>query len=189
MSESNIIPDETLLEMVRQGKQSALIRLHKQCYEGVRNHILKNSGSEEDVDDIIQDALIVFWQKAIKPEFELNSKLSTFIFGIAKFLWMNKLRKSGRELVFETLPEGGLPMWTEANSTNPDIKIVRACLDDIGETCKTLLGLFYFDGFPMDKIAEMMDLSNADTAKSKKYQCLKKLEAIIKSRYRKEDLL
>ena len=89
----------------------------------------------------------------------------------------------------EDLPEGGIPMWTEQKSNNPDMKLVRACLDEIGETCKTLLGLFYFDGYSMDRIAEMMDLSNADTAKSKKYQCLKKLEAITKSRFRKEDLL
>lgn len=189
MSEFNNIPDETLLDMIRQGKQSALIRLHKQCYEGIRNHILRNNGSEEDVEDVIQDALIVFWQKAIKPEFELNSKLSTFVFGIAKFLWMNKMRKSGREMASEELPEGGMPMWTERKPQNPDMKLVRACLDEIGETCKTLLGLFYFDGFSMDRIAEIMDLSNADTAKSKKYQCLKKIEAVIKARYRKEDLL
>lgn len=189
MSEKTQLTDQELLDMIRQGKQSALIRLHKQCYDGIRNHILKNSGSETDVDDVIQDALVIAWQKAIKTDFVLTAKFSTFVHSIAKFLWMNKLRKNGKEIMFEEIHEGGIPMWTERTYSNMDLKLIRACLDEIGETCKMLLGLYYFDGFAMEKIAEMMDLANADTAKSKKYQCLKKLETIVKSRYKKEDFL
>ena len=189
MSEKTLLTDQELLDMIRHGKQSALIRLHKLCYDGIRNHILRNNVSEIDVDDVIQDALVITWQKAIKPDFVLSAKLSTYVHSVAKFIWMNKMRKEGKEIMFEEMPEGGMPMWTERNQSSMDMKIVRACLDEIGETCKTLLGLFYFDGYGMDKIAQMMDLANADTAKSKKYQCLKKLETIIKSRYRKEDFI
>ncbi|MBI3232984.1 MAG: sigma-70 family RNA polymerase sigma factor [Bacteroidetes bacterium] len=189
MSEKNVLTDQELIEMIRHGKQSALIRLHKQCYDGIRNHILRNRGTDNDVDDIIQDALVITWQKVISPDFILTAKLSTYVHSVAKFLWMNKLRKEGREVLVEEIHEGGVPMWVERNHTSMDMKIIRSCMDEIGETCKTLLGLFYFDGYAMDKIAQMMDLANADTAKSKKYQCLKKLESIIKLKYKKEDFL
>ena len=96
MSEKTLLTDQELLDMIRHGKQSALIRLHKQCYDGIRNHILRNNGSEIDVDDVIQDALVITWQKAIKPDFVLSAKLSTYVHSVAKFIWMNKMRKEGK---------------------------------------------------------------------------------------------
>jgi hypothetical protein len=62
-------------------------------------------------------------------------------------------------------------------------------MDEIGETCKKLLMMFYFDGNDMEQIARKMQFANADTAKAKKYQCFKKLETLIKSRFNKSDFI
>jgi RNA polymerase sigma factor (sigma-70 family) len=189
MIENRQLTDQNLVDMIRQGKQVALIKLHQQCYDGIRNHILKNNGNEMDVDDVVQDALIITWQRVIKAEFTLTAKLSTFTHAVAKNLWLNKLRKAGRETSLPEHETADFEWVGELPERKMDMKLVRQCMDEIGETCKTLLSYFYFDGHHMEKIAELMDFSNADTAKSKKYQCLKKLEAIVKSRYKKSDLI
>jgi hypothetical protein len=49
--------------------------------------------------------------------------------------------------------------------------------------------MFYFDGNDMEQIARKMQFANADTAKAKKYQCFKKLETLIKSRFNKSDFI
>jgi hypothetical protein len=41
----------------------------------------------------------------------------------------------------------------------------------------------------MDTIAKRLQFNNADTAKAKKYQCFKKLEEIVKRRYKMTDFL
>jgi len=47
--------------------------------------------------------------------------------------------------------------------------------------------MFYFDGFDMKTIAEANGFANTDVAKSKKHQCMKQLEAIIRKSYNPSD--
>lgn len=56
---------------------------------------------------------------------------------------------------------------------------VAAALDRLGEPCRTLLLLYYWEERSMEEIAAQLKFANADTAKSKKYQCKKALERIL----------
>lgn len=181
------LTDQDLLQMIQAGNQQALIELYKMCYESIRNYILKNNGSEDDVKDIVQDALVVTWQKSMHPDFELTAKYTTYIYSVAKNLWWNKLRKMNRETDLEALPETATQI--ESDTKKIDYKILKNCMTEIGDTCKRLLGYFYFDGYNMNQVAQLMEFANSDTAKAKKYQCLKKLETIVKSKIKKEDII
>jgi DNA-directed RNA polymerase specialized sigma24 family protein len=57
--------------------------------------------------------------------------------------------------------------------------IVRA-LHHLGEPCRKLLVLFYWEEYSMDEIASQLGFANAETAKSKKYQCKKALEILLR---------
>jgi len=59
---------------------------------------------------------------------------------------------------------------------------VRDALDRLGEPCRTLLILFYWEEASMEEIASRLGFANAETAKSKKYQCKKALEQILRPR-------
>ncbi len=187
MIDNKQLSDDELISMIRSGRQAALLRLYKMSKESIRNLILKNQGSEMDAEDMLQEALIITWQKVIEPEFKLSAKLTTFVYAVAKNLWLARLRKNGRLVLMDD--DSKLTVQVEERGERMDMKLVRACMDEIGQTCKQLLGFFYFDGFTMDKIAELMDFANSDTAKAKKYQCMKKLETVVKAKYTKQDLL
>ncbi|MDX5321780.1 MAG: RNA polymerase sigma factor [Bacteroidota bacterium] len=88
--------DETLLAEIRKGNREALNQLYEANYAVVKGYILKNNGSPDDVEDVLQDAVIAVWQKASKPDFELTAKLSTFLFAIAKNLWLKALNNAKR---------------------------------------------------------------------------------------------
>lgn len=155
--------------------------------DSIRNLILKNQGSEMDAEDMLQEALIITWQKVVNPDFELSARLTTYVYAVARNLWLARLRKRGRMVLVED--HNSLEVEVEDRKENLDMKLVKACMNEIGNTCKQLLGYFYFDGYSMEKIAGFMDFANADTAKAKKYQCIKKLEAVVKSRYKREDFI
>ena len=70
-----------------------------------------------------------------------------------------------------------------------DLKIVRDYLNNMGELCRKILLMYYFDGYDMQTIADANQLANANTAKSKKYQCLKDLSSQIKSKFNLNDFL
>ena len=56
---------------------------------------------------------------------------------------------------------------------------IRNALSNLGEPCRSLLVLFYWEEASMDEIARRLGLANAATAKSKKYQCKEQLKRLM----------
>ena len=52
--------------------------------------------------------------------------------------------------------------------------------DSISDACKTLLKKFYWDHKPMDEIASILSLGNANSAKTKKTRCMNDFKNIAK---------
>ncbi|MBT6235616.1 MAG: sigma-70 family RNA polymerase sigma factor [Bacteroidetes bacterium] len=179
--------DHTVLEKINQGDEQMLIYMYKQHYTMVKNFILKNSGDEDAVDDILQDTVIAVWKNANKTNFLLRSKLSTYIMAIAKNLWYKELKKKTKfKLVDETQK---MDLGSEEMNLNMDQSIIIKMVQEMDETCRRLLSYFYFDGFSTKLIADKLNFANADTVKSKKYQCFKKLQSSVLNKYKKEDLI
>ena len=168
----NKLTDHSVLERMKQGDEQMLVHLYKQHHTMVKNFVLKNSGDENVVDDILQDTVIAVWKNVHKPDFMLQSKLSTYILAIAKNLWFKDLNTPSEEM-----------------NLNMDQSLIVQMVEEMDETCRKLLSYFYFDGFNNVLIAEKLGFANANTVKSKKYQCFKKLQASVVEKYKKEDLL
>ena len=59
--------------------------------------------------------------------------------------------------------------------------------DSIPDACKTLLKKFYWDHKPMDEIASILSLRNADTAKTKKNRCMNQFKDIARKLVENDD--
>jgi RNA polymerase sigma factor (sigma-70 family) len=188
MSGTETEAEQKLLLRLQSGDQDALVELYKANFAMVKNYVSKNNGVVEDAEDILQDALVVLWQNCRKTGFELTSKISTYIMAICKNLWLKQLSKTGR-MMGDELIKPQMHSETPQEGQAMDMKKIHEALDELGDTCKNLLVMFYFDGFDMDTIARSLSFNNADTAKAKKYQCFKKLEEIVKKRYQMSDFL
>lgn len=178
--------DRRIIDRIREGDREVLIELYK-AHEGmIANHVYQHSGNEDDVKDLMQDTLVAIWQNVRKPQFELSAKLSTYLFAIAKNLWLKQLDKRKR-----TKNEDYITGKEVADSVDPvqrmDYRIVQKALDLLQDKCRNILMMFYFDGFDMDTIAKANGLASASVAKAKKHQCLKGLETIIKQKYNATD--
>ncbi len=180
--------DEAIIVEIRKGNQEALVFLYEDNYTTVRNYILKNNGNPDDVEDVLQEAVIVVWQNVQKTDFTLSARFSTYIYSIVRNLWLKNINKNKRMDALDEVHTSTIASEIK-NGEKIDMKLVRSYVDKLNDTCRTLLQLFYFDGLDMTKIAEKMQFANADTAKSKKYQCFKKLEEMIKSDFKINDFL
>ena len=58
--------------------------------------VLKNNGSEDDAKDIFQEAVIVLYNKVQTGNFELSSKLNTFLYSVCRRLWLKRLNHQSR---------------------------------------------------------------------------------------------
>ena len=176
--------DSEVLARIHRGDEAALDFLYKKYYRMMTKMVITNSGTEDEAKDIFQDALIVFWRKVIGGDLILTSKISTYLYSICLNLWRKELERKSR-LSNEEKDEAE---YIEIDKEER-IKIVRSCINMLGESCRRILMYYYFDGLSMNDIAKKLGYSTTDTAKTKKYKCKKKLDELVKSKYQASDFM
>lgn len=174
--------DREVLKRIENGDERALDYLYQKHYRMMTNVVMKNSGTEVEAQDIYQEALVAFWQKATSGQLVLTSKISTYLYSICQNLWRKELDRKSR-LSNEEKDGEEFQMYEEREN----LQIVLKCIEELGETCQSILTYYYFDGLSMNDIADRMGFANTDTAKTKKYKCKKKLDSLIKERYTRTD--
>jgi RNA polymerase sigma factor (sigma-70 family) len=175
--------DSKLLDALRNGNDQVLTELFQKNRRPITSLVLRNHGTEDDAEDILQEALIVLWEKVRSGSFEYRAKLSTYIYATAKNLWFRRLAQRRHEVPgtndnFETAAEDATPV--ELLEETERITAVQETMEKIGNPCRDILLLYYWEERSMEEIAVKLGFANADTVKSKKYQCKKMLEQLVK---------
>ncbi len=176
--------EKEIFERICKGDERALEFLYKKYYRMMTKMVINNSGTEEEARDIYQEALVVFWQKAVSGKLVLTSKMSTYIYSICQNLWRKELDRKKRL----SNEEKDVPV-TPDTDTEERNKIIARCINQLGETCRKVLMYYYFDELSMQEIADRMGFANTDTAKTKKYKCKQKLDELIRALYSEHDFL
>ncbi len=179
--------DQRFIERIRQGDERALAELYRNNIVMVRKYIMDNSGRDDDAQDMLQDALIVLWENVTRGDFDLTSKISTYIYSVVRNKWLRELnkRKVGKvssiedhEVVEERIDALRNIIHKE------EYKVILQCIGQMGTTCKKVLTMFYLEEKGMEEIARVMHFSNTDVAKAKKWQCKKELEKLVKKEFK-----
>ena len=176
--------EKEIFERICKGDEKALEFLYQKYYRMMTRLVITNSGTEEESRDVYQDALIVFWPQATSGDLVLTSKMSTYIYSICQNLWRKELDRKKRL----SNEEKDTAVLLDTDSTERE-KILAKCIDQLGETCKRVLMLYYFEEMSMQDIADKLGFANTDTAKTKKYKCKKKLDELVKAQYSEQDFL
>jgi RNA polymerase sigma factor (sigma-70 family) len=182
--------DQALLIGLAEGSDRALSQLYKQHYPMVSQLVINNSGSTDDAKDIYQEALIVLFEKVSAGDFELNCQLKTFIYAVARRLWLKQLAQRGRSPLIRASQFDEEP----AESVTDDLadhlrrdqqfEQMAESLTRLGEPCRTLLEDFYIRHLSMQDITEKFGYTNTDNAKTQKYKCLTRLKRLFFSSYK-----
>ncbi len=144
--------------------------------------VVTNNGSEDDAKDIFQESVIVLYDKVKAGNFELNSKLKTFLYSVCRRLWLKRLniksRSSGNIADFEGIEavEQDLEYHEEKDR---QFKQMDEALGHLGEPCRTIIEEFYINNKSMQEICEAFGYTNADNAKNQKYKCLQRLKKLF----------
>lgn len=174
--------DREFIQRIKANDRTVLGELFLKYQRMISAYILKNGGDKNDAEDIIQETIIVLWQKVNSDSLQLTVKLGTYLQAVAKNKWMAELRKRRKfsaQDISENISDGN-PSSLDDLVNEERIEYVRKALDMLQPICRKLLLLYYFEEKSMNQIAKILELANADVAKSKKYQCKKNLEEILK---------
>lgn len=179
--------DQEIVEAIQSERDlDAIVRdLYRTHFDALAKFIRNNSGREEDAEDFFQETLVVFINVVKRGKFRGDSSIKTFLYAIARNLWLNELKRRDKALVRETTyyeqsekEASNVQELVHEDETN---KQVLAFFEQLGETCKRVLVMYYYQEMSMKEIASTMKYDSEQVARNTKYKCSKKLTTLLDS--------
>ena len=142
--------------------------------------------SNEDIEDIFQESLIVLMQKVKSGKVACSHEgaLFSYLVQVGKLTACNQLRKK-RELNLDdavtfslqlhNIEDDEIAAYEKQQAQN---ELLDKIFGRIPSECSTLLKHFYWNHKPMDEIASILGMRNADSVKSKKNKCMNRIKEI-----------
>jgi RNA polymerase sigma factor (sigma-70 family) len=169
-----------LINRIKSGDEKILILLYENYRDEFINWSNKNFGAQkEQAKDAFQEAILDFNDNIVSGKLlDLTCSFKTYLFQIGRNKVINILRKEQRLTYHDNLHlikvNEYLDFMDEENKSFTQEQISQA-MEKLPDDCKEVLKLHYFKEYDMESIAREMSYKNADTAKSKKAVCMKRL--------------
>lgn len=185
MPTSKSYTDDELIAVIENQADvnQAITYLYKTYYRMLERYVLVNSGNEMDAEDLIQDVMVAFVDLVKQGRYRGEASVKSFLHTLARNLWITELRKRGSmakrnewfELERDRLTDdvSDYVTYSEAQQT------VAELFDRLGETCRMILTLFYYDDLSMKEILKRTHYENEQVLRNRKYKCLKEIAELI----------
>lgn len=158
------------------GREQLFIALYKSVFPSVAKYVARMGGSFDEAKDVFQDALVIYYEKAVAGSDTICTNDKGYIFGIAKHLWLKNLSLHNPNVVVSDFD-----IEMEEVTRVSDSKLL-SFLQTAGKKCMDLLRSFYYDQQPLNEIAESFGFSGVRSATVQKYKCLEKVRETAKEK-------
>lgn len=146
----------------------------------IRTHVLKNKGTEDDSLMIFHDSIICFTKKVFSDRtLNITGTNSSYIYGIARNLWLTRLRKDAGQPILDQMVSYDQAENTEDHFSSllfnkEKTGILHKVLSYLQTNCKEIL-LYWAGGYNMSEIANLLGYKSEGVARKKKFYCFKSL--------------
>ena len=174
--------DQEVLAAIRKGDDDpALAFLYKKHWPVIRRYVVKNNGTEEEAQDIFQDAIIAFYRHVKLNKFNDRYEIGAFIFSVGRNFWINKVKKDQKQakLSEEVTHERWEENILHDIITEERAALVRKVFSKMGEKCRELLTYTIFHRYSMHEVCELMGFSTENAAKTRNYKCKQQLIKLV----------
>jgi RNA polymerase sigma factor (sigma-70 family) len=183
--------NEELLHGILKNDSLILQYIYKNFFYKINFFIKKNSGNDDDSNDIFQEAIIIIYRKLKANDLVLDCSFETYLYSVCRFLWLKQLekRKTEREKIQDN-HEFNTDIYDNAFEAtaemNEKYRLYQKHFKNLGTDCQKVLQMF-FDKVPLKQIAQVMGFQSEKYAKKRKYKCKEYLVKSIKQdiEYRK----
>ena len=181
--------DSQLLIGIMQNDERAWKHICKNMKQGFTSILVQtfqfSNLTNEDIEDIFQESLIVLMQKVKSGSIVISREgaLFSYLVQIGKLTACNLIRKR-KDITSEDVVTISDNLHKEYEDISVDEKqksqdeFLDRVFDTLPSDCKTLLKHFYWGRKPMDRIASVLGMLNADSVKTKKNKCMNKFRNI-----------
>lgn len=187
-SHISVPPAPLLGQALLADRERALTQLYQRAFPAVRGLVQRQGGSEQDAQDVFQDALVVFYEQAVGGTLVLTAAASTYLVSIARHRWQHELRRRAR-LPHEALADDSEDIAAEDPEASRESGVaVLDYVERLGAKCRNMLLSFYYFQQPLSQIAEANGYRSVRSATVQKFKCLERLRESVRAAFRAETI-
>jgi RNA polymerase sigma factor (sigma-70 family) len=171
----NTFTDSDIIEGIKNNENWALDKLYKLNRDSFFNYVRINHGNDDDASDVLQDAVIVVYEKIVQNKLELTSSLKTYLTSVCNHIWYNKQRKKGKMVRMPDFFEETIADDISDQEPLNEIQIkLMSHFEKLGEKCRDLLTERFWKKKKMNEIADGLG-KNLQSVKMDSSRCIQKL--------------
>lgn len=170
--------DKRILDSIREGSDEGIIALYSMYRTEFLGWARKVYSLGEDLAaDAFQEAILAVRHNVATSKYNDEATLKTYLFTIGKNQIMRRYRKESREI---TQPTFDPHRSTDDSFEEPSDRQmrIRNAMQQMTEPCKSIIKMYYYQGFSMQVIATRLDYKNAQVVKSQKVRCMDQLKKL-----------
>ncbi|GJL86125.1 MAG: RNA polymerase sigma factor [Micavibrio sp.] len=171
-----------LLKQVAKGDEKAFAEFFRLYENRLYRFILSKLNDSFEASDILNETFLEVWRKA--GTFEGRSKVSTWLFGIAYYKTMDRMRKKKPMLIDEdNFPEivDETPDAVSCLISEDDAGHVRHCLETLKEAHRSVMQLAFFEDMAYGEIAKIVDCPE-NTVKTRMFHAKQAMKHCLQGR-------
>ncbi|MGB0659195.1 MAG: RNA polymerase sigma factor [Mangrovicoccus sp.] len=160
------LSDETLLKRVGQQDRHAMEVLYKRHCARLTNFVLSTCKDPAAASDVVQETMLAVWRQA--SGFQGKSSAKTWIYGIARFKAVDRLRANARLSPSDDIPEqvDDRPGPEAQAVLAGDVQQLRICLGELDDKRRRVVRLAFFEDMTYEEISQVEGIK-AGTVKSR----------------------
>ncbi len=175
--------DNEIIASIRDGDHAVTTRTYqKYRREFIMWLMKKYHCPEEDAKEVYQLSFLTFYTQISSAKLtHITSSIKTYLFGIGKNKYYQHQRTENR-FVHDTM-EHKHNWASEDDSMNDEqenrYQRLDEALDKLGEPCRQILVMVYYEKRAMEYITDKLGYKNSDTTKNQKYKCMCRLKKLL----------
>lgn len=164
---------EAIIDGLKTSDNVVLEYVYRKYFPVVRFFVIKNSGTDEDAQDIFQEALILIYRRLKEESLNLTCAFKTYLYSVCRILWLRQLEK--RKIKTDGLVDNQVFVHLEEQvedqaKEQERFRLYQKHFGTLRKDCQEILQLF-LKKVPLKEIAKMVNISSEKYLKKRKYEC------------------
>lgn len=175
-------PDSDAVDLLRQvatGSEPAMKQFFDAHHRLVYAFALRRLNDAADAADVLNDVMLQVWRNA--DRFAGNSKVSTWLLGIANHKVMDVYRRRGRsnfDELDDSIEDENAELAGSAMALAQDAELVRRCLEKLSASHREVVYLTFYEDMSYPEIAEALSCPTG-TVKTRMMHAKKNLQRCL----------
>jgi RNA polymerase sigma factor (sigma-70 family) len=177
-----------IIEGLHKGDEKVIKYLYQSYFPMVKFIVGQQHGTYEQSVEIFHESVLVLLMKLQRPEFRLQCAVKTYLFAVAKNLWLQNLERRSRHIPFQD-KEDQIAHEEETPYEDDSFlkqRILQRQFLRLPPRCQRLIHLF-LKGLSFDDLTREMGFKSKKYTIKRKYECMKKLQELVASDPEYED--